>query len=100
MPELPLAAAGPGVPHLSRALRCAEWHSAIARTDRCALRTGQMSLFLASADRRVIAADLSRPSLELGADAARRFGLDQILFVETDLQMPGVRAAAFDVVYC
>ena len=62
--------------------------------------TGQMSLFLASADRRVIAADLSRPSLELGADAARRFGLDQVLFVETDLQMPGVRAAAFDVVYC
>jgi ubiquinone/menaquinone biosynthesis C-methylase UbiE len=62
--------------------------------------TGQMSLFLARADRLIVATDLSRPSLELGADAARRFGVDRILFVETDLGTPGLRAAAFDVVYC
>ncbi len=57
-------------------------------------------MFLASAERLVIAADLSRPSLELGADAARRFGLDRVLFVETDLRTPGLRSDAFDVVYC
>jgi SAM-dependent methyltransferase len=62
--------------------------------------TGQMSLFLAKADRLIIASDLARPSLELGADAARRFGVDRILFVETDLREPGLRSGAFDVVYC
>src|SRR5207247_10520488 len=31
--------------------------------------TGQLSLFLASADRRIVAADLARPSLALGRDA-------------------------------
>jgi SAM-dependent methyltransferase len=59
-----------------------------------------MSLFLASAERLVIAADLSRLSLELGAEAARRFGLDRVLFAETDLREPGLQSAAFDVVYC
>jgi SAM-dependent methyltransferase len=29
----------------------------------------------------------------------RRFELDQVLFVETDLQRPGLRAGSFDVVY-
>jgi SAM-dependent methyltransferase len=63
--------------------------------------TAQMSLFLASADRRVVAADLTRASLELGAAAARRFGLDgRAHFVETDLHAPGLRDGAFDVVYC
>lgn len=62
--------------------------------------TGQMSLFLARADRLIVASDISRPSLELGAGAARRFGVDRILFVETDLRMPGLRSGAFDVVYC
>jgi SAM-dependent methyltransferase len=61
--------------------------------------TGQASLFLASAERLVIGADLSRPSLELGARAARNFGANRILFVETDLQRPGLRAGSFDVVY-
>jgi len=50
--------------------------------------TGQMSLYLARADRVVIGADLTRASLRLGADAARRFGLDQVQFVETDCIMP------------
>lgn len=61
--------------------------------------TGQMSLYLARADRVVIAADLARASLRLGAEAARRFGVDHLQFIETDLHHPGVRAGAFDVVY-
>jgi SAM-dependent methyltransferase len=61
--------------------------------------TGQMSLYLAHADRVVISADLTRASLTLGAAAARRFGLDQVQFIETDLHYPGMRAGAFDVVY-
>jgi 2-polyprenyl-3-methyl-5-hydroxy-6-metoxy-1,4-benzoquinol methylase/uncharacterized protein YbaR (Trm112 family) len=61
--------------------------------------TGQMSLYLASAHRIVIGADLTRASLKLGADAARRFHLGQVQFIETDLHHPGLRAGAFDVVY-
>jgi len=52
------------------------------------------------ADRIVIGADLTRASLLLGAAAGRRFGIDRALFVETDLARPGLRAGAFDVVYC
>ncbi|MFL5310688.1 MAG: methyltransferase domain-containing protein [Myxococcales bacterium] len=61
--------------------------------------TGQMSLFLATADRLVIAADLTRASLELAEAARRRYGVARALFVETDLRAPGLRAGAFDVVY-
>ena len=61
--------------------------------------TGQMSLYLARADRLVIGADLTRTSLELAAAAAHRFKLDRVLFVETDLHRPGLRAGSFDVVY-
>ena len=61
--------------------------------------TGQMSLFLATADRVVIGADLTRASLELAEDARRRYGVERALFVETDLRSPGLRAGAFDVVY-
>ena len=61
--------------------------------------TGQMSLYLASAGRRVIGADMTRASLQLGAAAARRFGVTGVQFVETDLQRPGLRKGAFDVVY-
>src|ERR1700685_2082104 len=53
--------------------------------------TGQMSLYLTRADRVVIGADLTRASLRLGAAAARRFGLTQVLFIETDLHRPGIR---------
>ena len=62
--------------------------------------TGQMSLCLALGERRVIGADLTRASLKLAAEAASRFGLEQVLFVETDLRRPGLRKGAFDVVYC
>ena len=62
--------------------------------------TGQMSLYLARARRTVIGADLTRPSLLLAAGAARRFGVDQALFIETDLNQPGLKPGAFDVVYC
>jgi SAM-dependent methyltransferase len=61
--------------------------------------TGQMSLYLARADRLVIGADLTRESLRLGEEAARRFGLARVQFVETELHRPGLRAGAFDVVY-
>jgi SAM-dependent methyltransferase len=61
--------------------------------------TGQMSLYLARAHRIVIGADLTRASLRLGVEAARRFELDQVHFIETDLHHPGIRAGAFDVVY-
>ena len=61
--------------------------------------TGQMSLYLANAGRRVIGADMTRASLQLGAAAARRFGVTGVQFVETDLQRPGLRKGAFDVVY-
>src|SRR5262245_8976625 len=62
--------------------------------------TGQMSLYLARAERRVIGADLTRASLQLAAAAARRFGLEShVTFVETDLQRPALRKGAFDVVY-
>jgi SAM-dependent methyltransferase len=61
--------------------------------------TGQMSLYLARGDRVVIGADLTRASLQLGAAAARRFELDRVQFVETDLQRPGLRKGSFDVVY-
>jgi len=62
--------------------------------------TGQMSLYLARGERQVIGADLTRASLLLGAAAARRFGVEGVQFVETDLHRPGLRAGAFDVVYC
>lgn len=61
--------------------------------------TGQMSLYLASGHRLVIGADLTRASLELGAAAARRFKIDQVQFIETDLHRPGLRKGSFDVVY-
>jgi len=61
--------------------------------------TGQMSIYLARADRIVIGADLTRASLRMGAAAAKRFGVNGVQFVETDLHHPGLRAGAFDVVY-
>jgi SAM-dependent methyltransferase len=61
--------------------------------------TGQMCLYLAHADRLVVGVDLTRASLLLGSAAAARFGLDRVLFVETDLRQPGLAAGAFDVVY-
>jgi SAM-dependent methyltransferase len=61
--------------------------------------TGQMCLFLARAERMVVGADLTRASLQLAAAAARRFGLERVLFVETDLQRSAMRQASFDVVY-
>ncbi|WP_332771078.1 methyltransferase domain-containing protein [Phenylobacterium sp.] len=61
--------------------------------------TGQMTLNLARADRIVVGADLTLASLQLGAQAARRFGVDRALFVETDLHRPSLREGAFDVVY-
>ena len=61
--------------------------------------TGQMSLYLARGQRTVIGADLTRASLTLGAAAAKRFGLNRVQFVETDLQHPGLKKGAFDIVY-
>jgi 2-polyprenyl-3-methyl-5-hydroxy-6-metoxy-1,4-benzoquinol methylase len=61
--------------------------------------TGQMCLYLARGRRLVVGADLTRASLTLAAAAARRFGVDRVRFVETDLQQSGLAAGAFDVVY-
>jgi SAM-dependent methyltransferase len=61
--------------------------------------TGQMSLYLARARRIIVGADLTRESLRLGVEAARRFELDQVQFIETDLHHPGLQSGAFDVVY-
>ena len=61
--------------------------------------TGQMSLYLAHTDRVVVGVDISRAALRLGRDAARRFGIASVRFVETDLNHPGLRAESFDVVY-
>jgi SAM-dependent methyltransferase len=61
--------------------------------------TGQMSLFLATANRVVIGADLTRASLALGSAASRRFGVETVRFVETDLRRPGLKEGGFDVVY-
>jgi len=61
--------------------------------------TGQMCLYLARADRVVIGADLTRAALLLGAAAARRYRLEGVRFVETDLGRPGLKAGSFDVVY-
>ena len=62
--------------------------------------TGQLSLFLANGERRVVGADLTRPSLELAQVAADRFGVQGVRFVETDLRAPGLRREGFDVVVC
>jgi SAM-dependent methyltransferase len=59
-----------------------------------------MSLYLARADRFVVGADLTRASLLLGKAAARRLGVERVLFVETDLRCAGLTPGAFDVVYC
>jgi SAM-dependent methyltransferase len=61
--------------------------------------TGQMSLYLAHTDRVVVGADISRAALRLGQDAARRFGITSVRFVETDLNHSGLRPESFDVVY-
>ncbi|MBS2013224.1 MAG: methyltransferase domain-containing protein [Deltaproteobacteria bacterium] len=61
--------------------------------------TGQMSLFLARADRLVVGADLTRASLLLGREASLRHDVAAVRFVETDLRRPGLRDGAFDVVY-
>jgi SAM-dependent methyltransferase len=61
--------------------------------------TGQMALYLATADRIVVGADLTRASLRMAEAARERFGVSRALFVETDLRVPGLRPGAFDVVY-
>lgn len=61
--------------------------------------TGQMALYLARADRTVFGADFSGASLRLGAHAARRFGLERVYFVQTDLHRAGFQDESFDVVF-
>jgi SAM-dependent methyltransferase len=60
--------------------------------------TGQMTIFLANGKRLVVGADLTRASLALAADAARRFDVERAFFVETDLRRPGLAEGRFDVV--
>jgi len=70
-----------------------------ARVAEIGCGTGQMSLYLAHSDRVIVAADLSRAALTLAGDAARRYRAGRVQFVETDLQQPGLKPDAFDVVY-
>jgi SAM-dependent methyltransferase len=58
-----------------------------------------MSLYLARADRTVVALDLSQAALGLGAAAARRYGVENLAFVECDLGRLPLRDGAFDIVY-
>jgi SAM-dependent methyltransferase len=62
--------------------------------------TGQLSLYLATADRVVVGADLARASLELAVEAGDRYAVTGVHFVETDLNAPGLARDAFDVVVC
>ena len=62
--------------------------------------TGQMALYLARGDRVVVGADLTRAPLLLAEAAARRFGLQRVMFVETDMRHAGLKQGSFDVVYC
>jgi SAM-dependent methyltransferase len=62
--------------------------------------TGQMSLYLARADRVVVGVDLTMASLRLAEAARRRFGLERVRFIESDLFRPGLKDGSFDVVYC
>ena len=73
--------------------------AADARVVEIGCGTGQMSLYLAHADRSVVGTDISRAALSLGRAAARRFGITGVRFVETDLHYAGLRPHAFDVVY-
>ena len=57
--------------------------------------TGQMSLYLARADRVVIGADLTRESLRLGAEAARRFELDHDTIHRNRLASPRLASGRF-----
>jgi 2-polyprenyl-3-methyl-5-hydroxy-6-metoxy-1,4-benzoquinol methylase len=59
--------------------------------------TGQLSLYLAKANRMVVGADLTHASLALAKAAARRFDLS-VQFVETDLRAAGLQPGSFDVV--
>jgi SAM-dependent methyltransferase len=61
--------------------------------------TGQMSLYLARADREIVAVDLSREALLLGAAAAERYGARRVTFVEADLAHLPLRPGGFDLVY-
>jgi SAM-dependent methyltransferase len=73
--------------------------AADARIAEIGCGTGQMALYLGRGDRVIIAADLSRAALTLGARAAHRHGISHVTLVETDLHRPGLKSAAFDIVY-
>ncbi len=60
--------------------------------------TGQMSLYLARADRVIVGVDIARAPLMLASAAARRFGVYDVRFIETDLRHPCFKDGTFDVV--
>ena len=61
--------------------------------------TGAMSLYLCRANRLVVGADISRNALRIASGAARRCGIGNVQFVETDIASLGLRHEAFDLVY-
>ena len=62
--------------------------------------TGQLTNFLGIGCRRVIGTDLSLPSLRLGEEFRRQFGLDRVRFAQMNLFRPAFQPGSFDVVLC
>ena len=62
--------------------------------------TGQMSIFLSLANRRVYATDLCPNSLQLARKFRDRHGLDRVFFYQMNLFRPIFNENMFDLVYC
>jgi SAM-dependent methyltransferase len=62
--------------------------------------TGQLAMFLSLMNRKVVGADFSHGSLEKAVGFKRRFGLQNVSFVQTDLLEPALRPESFDFVFC
>ncbi|MBI4064011.1 MAG: methyltransferase domain-containing protein [Elusimicrobia bacterium] len=60
--------------------------------------TGQLSIFLSLANRRVVAADLSSRSLEMGQAFKEKNSLRRPLFIQMDLFNPCLKPESFDLV--
>lgn len=64
----------------------------------CGCGTGQLSNFLAAANRTVFATDMCLNSLRLGADFSRRHGLPRVVFAQMNLFRPAFKPGSFHLV--
>jgi SAM-dependent methyltransferase len=62
--------------------------------------TGQLAVFLSLMHRKVIGADFSWGSLQKAARFKRRFGVENVSFLQTDLLEPALKPESFDYVFC